>query len=187
MFGSQIFEIAIGLVFVYLLFSVICSALNEVVAWFFDLRAKTLRQGIEKLLADPAVKGLATSIYDHPLVKGLSQGGRPPSYITSRSFGLALMDVIVDVCRPVQAVTSPGTAQAQTAALQQGKLTIDRLRAAVVNLPSESPVKKIRLLSRIYGLILARGVVLTYGKERFPWRRRCGSHKNVWSPLASCC
>jgi hypothetical protein len=32
MFGSQILEIAMGLFFVYLFFSILCSALNEVAA-----------------------------------------------------------------------------------------------------------------------------------------------------------
>ncbi|MGH9454613.1 MAG: hypothetical protein ACRD2O_11665 [Terriglobia bacterium] len=143
--GSQIVEIAFGLIFVYLLFSVICSALNEVVAWIFDLRAKTLRNGIDKLLADPNVQGLATGIYNHPLVRGLYQGGRPPSYISSRSFGLALMDVIVSLPRPVGAASAPDTAQAETTEVQQEKIPIARVRAAVLNLPAGSPVRKILL------------------------------------------
>ena len=49
MFGSQILEIAMGLIFVFLLFSIICSTLNEALAGILDLRARTLKQGIEKL------------------------------------------------------------------------------------------------------------------------------------------
>jgi hypothetical protein len=46
---------------------------------------------------------------------------------------------------------------------------------------------KIGLLSRICGLILAREGVPSCGTGRFPWLSRCGSRKNVWSPLESCC
>jgi hypothetical protein len=145
MLGSQILEIAIGLIFVYVLFGIVCSALNEVVAWSLDLRAKTLRRGIEKLLADPAVEGLVDSIYNHPLVVGLSQGGRPPSYISSRSFSLALMDVIVDRYRPVDAVSASGTGQAQTAAVHQDELSVKRVRSALLNLCPGSPVRKLLL------------------------------------------
>jgi myo-inositol 2-dehydrogenase/D-chiro-inositol 1-dehydrogenase len=45
----------------------------------------------------------------------------------------------------------------------------------------------IGLLSRIYGLIPARGADRACDKGLFPWPGRCGSRTNVWSPLESCC
>ena len=52
MFGSQILDVAIGLVFVYLLLSLICSTLMEMVARLVALRSNTLEEAIRHILAD---------------------------------------------------------------------------------------------------------------------------------------
>src|SRR5262252_5734335 len=121
MFGSQIFDVAIGMIFVYLLLSLICSVLNEWVAGILSLRATNLEVGIRNLL-----KGdLTNKLYNHGLIKGLfkqdwidklrgKQG--VPSYIPSRTFALALLDTIA----PADANKSQ---------------TIEDLRKAVGDLP----------------------------------------------------
>lgn len=48
--GSTIIEVAIGVVFVYVLLSLICSAINEWIVGIFRLRASFLRRGITNLL-----------------------------------------------------------------------------------------------------------------------------------------
>ena len=95
MFGSTILDIATGIVFIYLLLSLMCSALNEMVAWFLGLRASTLKSGIEQLLADPALANISQRVYAHPLVKALSEAGKDPSYIPSRTFAYALIDELI--------------------------------------------------------------------------------------------
>lgn len=94
MFGSQILEVAIGIVFIYLLLSLICSALNEFVSRIFSMRAKNLEKGIRNLLNDPEFIGYAKDFYNHPLIKSLERKGIKPSYIPSRTFALVLMDVV---------------------------------------------------------------------------------------------
>jgi hypothetical protein len=94
MFGSQILDIAIGIFFVYLLLSLICSALNELISRIFSMRAKNLEQGIRNLLNDPEFAGYAKDFYNHPLIKSLERKGKRPSYIPSRTFALVLMDVV---------------------------------------------------------------------------------------------
>jgi hypothetical protein len=96
MFGSYILDVAIGLIFVYMLLSLLCSTINEqVIARFFSLRAKTLKAGIQNMLADP--QGVLTKqVYDSPLIQGLSQKTRSgktrgPSYIPSNIFAQAVM------------------------------------------------------------------------------------------------
>src|SRR5207302_946659 len=84
-------EVGIGVVFVFLLLSLVTSTLTEWVAGIFALRSKTLVTGIRELLNDPEGKGLAQAIYDHPLIKGLMRDGKLPSYIPSATFALALM------------------------------------------------------------------------------------------------
>jgi len=100
MFGSNILEVAIGLVFVYFLLSLLCSTINEqVIARFFALRAKTLEEGLNNMLPGPQGSDLVNKLYKHPLIKGLSQNAasndpRKPSYIPADTFAHALMDVV---------------------------------------------------------------------------------------------
>src|SRR4051812_46861192 len=108
MFGSDLLEIAIGLVFVFLLTSLVVSALNELLASMLKARGKTLWQGIARLLptgtanpqglrdttstaaehADATARDFANALYNHPLVDGLTHSGDRPSYIPSRTFTL---------------------------------------------------------------------------------------------------
>jgi hypothetical protein len=46
-------EILAGLIFIYLLLSLVCTALNELIAQFINLRGKTLRTGLRSLLEGP--------------------------------------------------------------------------------------------------------------------------------------
>ena len=75
LFGSGILEVAISVIFVYLLLSLVCSVLNESIARILALRADTLEAGIRNLLNDPAGQGLAEQFYGHPLIKGLARQG----------------------------------------------------------------------------------------------------------------
>jgi hypothetical protein len=94
MFGSAILDTAIGLIFVFLVVSLTVSAANELLAALFKWRAKNLFLGIRQLLQDPSVTGLVTRFYEHPLIEGLSAKGKKPSYIPSRTFAVALLDIV---------------------------------------------------------------------------------------------
>ena len=110
MFGSRILEVAIGIIFVYLLVSKICSAIREGIESWVKARAAFLEHGIRELLHDRHAVGIARSLYTHPLIYGLyaadyqprnsarrlnalARGGNLPSYIPSRNFALALLDI----------------------------------------------------------------------------------------------
>src|SRR5207237_1437066 len=84
-FGSTVLEIAIGVIFVYLLMSLLCSALAEFFESLFKFRARDLEKGISKLLSNPE---LTESFFNQPMVTTMFQG-RKPSYIPSRTFSLA--------------------------------------------------------------------------------------------------
>jgi len=65
LFGSTMLEVAIGMVFVYLLMSLLCSALNELINSLFKLRAKDLEKGIKRLLDGKAEReGLGRKLSD---------------------------------------------------------------------------------------------------------------------------
>jgi hypothetical protein len=96
MFGSTILEVAIGLLFVFLLLSLLCSAVGEYIEAKVNNRAKYLRRGIALLLNDSDGSGqdLAKQLYEHGLVRPLYRdASKLPSYIPSRTFTLALWNI----------------------------------------------------------------------------------------------
>jgi hypothetical protein len=87
MLGSTILEVAIGVLFVYLLLSLLCSALGELIESFVRFRARDLKKGIKNLLHR---QDLVKDFFNHPLIKPL---GENPSYIPARTFSLALWNL----------------------------------------------------------------------------------------------
>src|SRR6516162_218202 len=111
MFGSYVFEVAIGLAFVYMLLSLLCSTINEqVITRFLSLRANTLNKAIQNMLADPH---LAEEVYANPLIQGLSPvhsgKGSKPSYIPANIFAQTVMalNVVQDFKKDPEALESP--------------------------------------------------------------------------------
>src|ERR1700745_3683812 len=98
---NPVIETAIGLIFVYLLLSMICSALQEWIAALLALRAKTLEQGIKNMLSGDA--DTVRKIFEHPLIDGMTRQSfwdrtlaRPgrPSYISAERFSKAFLSAI---------------------------------------------------------------------------------------------
>jgi hypothetical protein len=67
-FDFAALDVALGLIFVFLVLSLVCSAINETVSSVLAWRADTLRDGIENMLGN---KQARESLYRHPLVAGL--------------------------------------------------------------------------------------------------------------------
>jgi hypothetical protein len=94
-----IVEVVIGLSFLFFVLSIVVSAVNEAISALFKLRARTLEQGVVNLItgatgrADTEGVNVVRQIYDHSLVNGYGQGSSKPSYLASRSFRNALLDV----------------------------------------------------------------------------------------------
>lgn len=107
MFGSLALEIAISLALLYLLLGLLCSMVNEWVAGMTGLRAKNLWDGVRNLLYDSEGSGLAKELYDHPLIKNLAKPGQRPSYVPSRTFALALFDLVAPAQDAMSAKTLP--------------------------------------------------------------------------------
>jgi hypothetical protein len=66
MFGSTILDVAIAIVFIYLLVRLVISAINELIAALLKSRAKNLVKGIQALLQDPSQTGWVARLYEHP-------------------------------------------------------------------------------------------------------------------------
>lgn len=122
MFGSTVLEIALGVTFIYLMLSLICSALQELIASLLKLRSAHLRAGIQILLGSSA----ATALYSHPFIKTLQGPGSLPSYIPPRFFANALLDVVAPL-------------------VANEVLTVSYVRGQVEKLP-EPHLKKILLI-----------------------------------------
>ena len=82
-------DIAIGLMLMYLILSLACTVVNELIATVFGLRAVNLRQGIARLIDDAK---LLRDFYNHGVISGAqaASGGGHPSYLSGQSFALAL-------------------------------------------------------------------------------------------------
>jgi hypothetical protein len=140
MFGSEILEVAIGIIFVFILVSIICTAIREGIETWMKERAAYLEHAIRELLHDPKGDGLAKDLYTHPLISGLfsgdyeprdslklgrpfASGGKLPSYIPTGTFVTALMDIAARG-------TKPGAASDTNAPL----ISLDSMRANVSNI-----------------------------------------------------
>jgi hypothetical protein len=138
MFNTSILDVAIGMVFIYLLLSLLCTATNELIELLLKKRATDLERGIRELLDPQKNSDIVEKIYNHPLVNGLYGGTYAeaksgignalryvkrtglPSYIPARNFALALMDSV-----------KPGTAEgAQSGAAGATAPTVDPATSA---------------------------------------------------------
>jgi hypothetical protein len=102
MFGSTVLDLGIGLIFAFLVISLITSTATEAVASAARWRADTLLQGIKDLLNDQNFTGLARDLYNHGLVNPQADGKATneanltakPSYIDAQHFAAALTQVL---------------------------------------------------------------------------------------------
>jgi len=118
MFGSEVLDVVIGLVFIYLLYSLFATILQELIAtYLLNLRSKVLELAIVRMLEDESrlansrivnifqfmfskiSGGLNTfsgQFYNNPLIKFLGEdnNSRKPSYITSETFSKVLIDLL---------------------------------------------------------------------------------------------
>ncbi len=148
MFGSEMMELAIGMIFIFLLLSLICSAIREIIEARMKMRAVDLEKGIRELLNDPNGTGLTQQLYNHPLIFGLfkgdytpaaitkghyPRGSTLPSYIPARSFALALMDTVMPakLATPAAAATPSGAAGATPSPLAAAPRGLQPLRDAI--------------------------------------------------------
>jgi hypothetical protein len=99
-------DVAIGVIFTYLLLSLVCTSVNEMIAGFSKRRAKFLDEGILQILG---TKTLKDAFYQHPLITSLAPKREKeadkvrtgvesveqvcPSYIPADAFAIAIRDL----------------------------------------------------------------------------------------------
>ncbi len=82
MFGSTILETAIGLVFVYLVFSLIASAIAEYISTLFDRRSDHLKHILFNLFDndDPQGRTMLNLFVTHPMIQSLNTTKWKPEF-----------------------------------------------------------------------------------------------------------
>ena len=84
--SSAILDVAIGIAFVYLFLSLICSVVNEGIAAVLSLRSKNLVAGIDSLLSGsklPDGRPVVELLYSHGLIRGLYKD--PPADVIAKA------------------------------------------------------------------------------------------------------
>ena len=105
LFNSTVLDLAIGLIFVYLLLAIMCTAANEWIAGLFKTRSKMLQQALVQLLDGQKLNGqtkdeegkkddVVREFYKHPLITGMMQQGQHPAYLSAQTFATTLIDVV---------------------------------------------------------------------------------------------
>ncbi|HLO14084.1 MAG TPA: hypothetical protein VK206_04585 [Anaerolineales bacterium] len=112
---GAIIDVAIGLIFVWIVISLATIQIQEWISTMLDKRARDLEAAIHEILANP---NLTAQFYDHPVIRGLTSKKRRkpssvptwfyrypivrgftkekrklPSYIPAQQFALALFDI----------------------------------------------------------------------------------------------
>jgi len=180
MLNSETLEVAIGMVFLFLLMSLICTAIKEWIEALLKWRAMDLERAMRTLLADD--DGSTTqALYTHPIIYSLFQGSYDaaqlrsswlvmgtgadkhmrlgarrnlPSYIPTAHFATAFIDLVA---------RGPATPGAAASTAPSDPLTIDLLRRQATQLPEH--------LSRtvIAGIDYANGDIAKVRKAVEQW------------------
>jgi hypothetical protein len=151
MFGSATLEVVIGVVFLYILVSIICTVVREGIEGWFKARAAYLEHGIRELLHCHHGEELGNAFYNHPLIFSLfagdykaragrkrpwpiARGGDLPSYIPASNFAVALMDIAARGPQTDAVSSDPGAPV----------LSVESIRKNVLNVQNE-PVRRVLL------------------------------------------
>jgi hypothetical protein len=162
MYIQELLEVAIGLIFAWLLLSIATLQVQELISSLLAKRATDLEIVIGEMLGDPQK---AREFYEHPLIKSLSEpldekkkalireleskknrsrydewrlrlARARPSYIPARNFSVVLFDI----------VTKAGTNQSPI------QKTLNRMRLTIMKLPPAEAESARLILDRIYKL-----------------------------------
>jgi hypothetical protein len=200
---NTILEVAIGLFFVFLIFSLLVSAVNEAVFGHLShLRSRVLENGIHEILSKrasgfsiracihrklqspPPSNGanFSEQLLKHPLIQGLAVGSqRCPSYIPGETFVDAAVGTLLNLgTEPTAPAASPPSSSA----------TIQELMAAVHQLADDNARKVFSsVLAGAADLEEARGRLETWFNNSM--ERVSGTYKRysqfwlyVWATIA---
>jgi hypothetical protein len=124
--GSDTLDVAVGLIFLFLLLSLVCSSIKEALETVLKFRARFLYQGIVELFGGANRTDMVDAFYLHPIINALFQGpydpkkrGNLPAYIPARAFSLVLIDLIHPASERVVSLAAVPEADRAAAAVAQ--------------------------------------------------------------------
>ncbi|QBE65910.1 hypothetical protein [Pseudoduganella lutea] len=82
MFNSETLEVAIGMAFLFLMMSLVCTGIREYIEGFLKWRAMDLERAVRTLLDDRDGQ-VAAYFYGHPLISSLYQGSYDPAVLAT--------------------------------------------------------------------------------------------------------
>ncbi len=99
MFGLETLDVLIGLVTVYLVFGIACTAVVEAIAAWLGVRSKGLEQALKGFFDGNLDENTAfmDAFFSHPLVRSLGKSAQKPSYIPTEIVG-AVVEALLDRC-----------------------------------------------------------------------------------------
>jgi hypothetical protein len=188
MFNSVALDVVIGLVFIYLLYSLLVTVISELITTALGLRARNLKEAVDRMLNDekPSKWGkrildtlnllkspknpVVNAFYDHPEIKYLGSSGvfKTPSYFKAGSFSKTVINLLFG-----DGEVTPEMINSQ----------IDKLMIIFKNEKNEEKVKEIdnETAKFIRGLWLeAGGDVDEFRKKLELWFERTMEHTIEW-------
>jgi hypothetical protein len=95
MFGSVILEVVIGLIFIFLLLSLLATTVSELAMNLLYSRGKNLHLALQTMLDDER-EVLCQKFLDHPLIQKLTKKGDKglPAYIRTEYFSSVLVELL---------------------------------------------------------------------------------------------
>lgn len=139
MFGSEVLDVAIGLILIFLLLSLVCSSIREAFETVLRHRASDLEHGIREMFGDKTDNGTVADFYRHPLIEALFRGdyvpGKTrnlPSYIPARTFSLTMINLLISKHAPEAEHTQHEASETER---------FDLFRQAVAKMPASSRLK----------------------------------------------
>jgi hypothetical protein len=158
MFGSGVLDTVIGLVFVFLLVSLLVTTANELLSAVIRSRAKWLEYGVHRLIGST----WARQMYEHPLIESSTMDWKPPvprkwfwfkpkqpqpgklrllgsgpSYIPSRTFANIVMELLHGADNALR--QTEAALQKALELASAGASTVADIKGAVDNMATSLP------------------------------------------------
>ncbi|BAE52751.1 hypothetical protein [Paramagnetospirillum magneticum] len=179
MFLGPVINVAIGLIAIFALMALVVSGTTSAITAFFNTAGKSLSDAVRNLLNDPAGKGLAGLVMNHPQITPLVLPVEPgaaigssklPATIEPRKFALALIQSAqlkqgltpLELDKTIATVTDPQIKELLTSLYAQANGDLVKLETelsgwfenAMTHL-SEAYGRRIRLISLGIAALLA--------------------------------
>ena len=120
---TTILQVAIGIIFVWVILAVITSQIQDWIASAFAWRSSMLEATMTQLLGDPALKD---KVYGHPLIQGLytNNGLRKPGGIPKDKFALVLFGEVMKSSTTATAGKNTDTISENTGTVAENTVTV---------------------------------------------------------------